>query len=91
MVTQYSQEVHGDWHTAYRQWQPTTVYFYNGHYYSHSVKGARPVQIYRHGNQRFLPPQDAAWANRGDKRYNYNRKPTDDDYRQAPPPPPHRP
>jgi hypothetical protein len=87
MVTNYSPDVHGDWHTNYRKWRPTTVYAYNNQYYSHSVKGARPVQIYHQGNQNFLPPRDAAWANRADKRYNYNRKPTDDDYSHAAPPP----
>jgi hypothetical protein len=85
VVTNYSADVHGDWHTNYSKWKPTTVYAYNGKYYSHSVKGARPVQIYHQQNQYFLPPQDAAWANRGDKRYNYNRKPTDDDYSHAAP------
>ena len=85
VVTNYSSDVHGDWHAAYRTWTPTTVYFYSGHYYAHSVKGARAVQIYRHGNQRFLPPQDVAWANHGDKRFNYSRKPTDEDYGHAEP------
>jgi hypothetical protein len=92
VVTNYSADVHGDWHTNYSKWKPTTVYAYDGQYYSRSVKGARPVQIYHRQNQNFLPPQDAAWANRGDKRYNYNRKPTAEDYsRAAPPPPPRRP
>jgi hypothetical protein len=91
VVTHYSSDVHGDWHTNYSKWKPTTVYAYNGQYYSHSVKGARPVQIYHQQNQNFLPPQDAAWANHGDKRYNYNRKPTDEDYSRAAPPPPRRP
>lgn len=87
VVTRYSAETHGDWHTSYSRWRPTTVYAYNDQYYSHSVRGARPVQIYRQGNQNFLPPQDAAWANRADHRYNYNRRPTDDDYNRAAPPP----
>ena len=86
VVSNYSADVHGDWHTNYTKWQPRTVYAYNGQYYSHSVKGARPVQIYHRQNQNFLPPQDAAWANHGDKRYNYNRKPTDEDYSHATPP-----
>jgi hypothetical protein len=91
VVTNYSPQVHGDWHTNYSRWKPTTVYAYNGQYYNHSVRGARPVQIYHRQNQYFLPPQDPAWANRGDKRYNYNRKPTDDDYNHAAPPPERRP
>jgi hypothetical protein len=91
VVTNYSPEVYGDWHTNYRRWRPTTVYSYNGHYYSHSVRGARPVQIYHRQNQYFLPPRDDAWGNHGDHRYNYNRRPTDDDYSHAAPPPQRRP
>jgi hypothetical protein len=91
VVTNYSRDVHGDWHTNYRQWHPTTVYSYNGRYYSRSIRGARPVQVYRRQNQHFLPPQDAAWANRADRRYNYNRRPTDEDYRRAAAPPQRRP
>jgi hypothetical protein len=91
VVTNYSSTVHGDWHTSYRQWRPTTVYYYNGRYYPHAVRGARPVQIYHRQNQYFLPPRDAAWANRGDRRYNYNRRPTDEDYNHAEPPPQRRP
>jgi len=89
-ITRYSPDVYGDWHTSYRTWRPVTLYFYNGNYYPRSVRGSRPVQVYRRQNQYFLPPQDAAWANRGDKRYNYRRRPTDDDYGRAPPPQ-HRP
>jgi hypothetical protein len=83
VVTNYSASVHGDWSTSYKTWTPKTVYAYNGQYYSHSVTGARAVQIYHHGNQNFLPPQDPAWAKGADKRYNYTRKPTDDDYTRA--------
>lgn len=86
VVTNYSSEVHGDWHTNYSHWKPTTVYAYNGQYYSHSVKGGRQVQIYRDGNQSFLPPQDAEWAKGADKRFNYRHKPTSDDYNRAPSP-----
>lgn len=84
VVTNYSADVHGDWHTNYRKWQPTTVYSYNNQYYAHSVKGGRAVEVYHQGSQYFLPPQDQAWANHGDKRFNYNRKPNDDDYSHAP-------
>jgi hypothetical protein len=96
VVTNYAPEVYGDWHTSYRRWSPATVYYYNGQYYPKRVRGARAVQIYRRQNQYFLPPQDPAWANRGDHRYNYSRRPTDEDYSHAAPPPrpnppPHRP
>ena len=87
MVTNYAPDYYGDWRTSYRQWKPVTVYYYQGHYYPKSVRGSRPVMIYRRGNENFLPPQDQAWANRGDKRFNYKRAPTPDDYRQAAPPP----
>jgi len=40
--------------------------------------GGRPVQIYRYKNEYFLPPQDHDWVG-FDKRYNYERQPTDDD------------
>lgn len=85
VVTNYSASTHGAWATSYKQWTPRTVYAYNGQYYSHSVKGARAVQIYHHGNDNFLPPQDATWAKGADRRYNYNRKPTDDDYTHVSP------
>jgi hypothetical protein len=86
VISNYSNDAYGDWHSNYTQWRPVTVYFYQGKYYTRSVKGGRPVQIYQRGNERFLPPQDPAWVNHGDKRFNYNRKPNDDDYRQAPAP-----
>jgi hypothetical protein len=85
-VTAYSASAHGEWSANYKTWTPKTVYAYNGQYYSHSVKGGRTVQIYHKGTQNFLPPQDAAWAKGADKRYNYNRKPTDDDYTHVSPP-----
>ena len=75
----YSQDRYGDWRTNYRQWRPVTLYDVNGHYYQHRVRGARAVQVYRRGNEHFLPPQDQAWV-RHDRRYNYNRQPNNDDY-----------
>ncbi len=87
MVTNYSPDYYGDWRTSYRQWRPVTVYYYQGQYYPKSVRGSRPVMIYRRGNENFLPPQDQSWANRGDKRFNYKRAPTSEDYSHAGPPP----
>lgn len=86
MVMNYSPDYYGEWRTNYTQWRPVTVYFYQGKYYPRSVRGSRPVMIYRRGTEYFLPPQDQAWAKRGDKRFNYKHRPNDDDYRQAPPP-----
>ena len=82
-VTHYSADVHGDWHANYRKWNVVTLYSYDGHFYSHNVRGAHPVQVYRSGTQYFTPPQDQAWVNHGDKRYNYQRRPNDDDYSHA--------
>jgi hypothetical protein len=86
VVTNYAPEVYGDWHSSYRSWRPTTVYFYNGHWYNRSIRGSRPVVVYRSQNSYFLPPRDQEWNNK-DRRYNYRRRPTDDDYSHAAPPP----
>ena len=78
-VSAYSQTRHGDWQTNYRQWKPVTLYNVNGHYYKHSVRGARAVAVYQHNNETFLPPQDKAWVGH-DRRYNYKHQPNNDDY-----------
>jgi hypothetical protein len=83
VVGNYEPTRYGDWHSNYRRWRPVTVYYYNGRYYPRAIRGARPVQIYRRQNEYFLPPRDAAWANRGDRRYNYHRRPNDEDYNRA--------
>jgi hypothetical protein len=82
VVTNYAPDAYGDWHTNYRNWRPVTVYSYNGQWYNHSVRGARPVVVYRSQNSYFLPPQDQDWNNK-DRRYNYRRRPTSDDYSHA--------
>jgi hypothetical protein len=89
VVTNYAPETYGDWHTAYRHWSPTTVYYYNGNWYPRRVRGSRAVTVYRQNGHYFLPPQDEGW-NRHDRRYNYSRRPSSDDYQHvapAPPPP----
>ena len=78
-VYAYSQERQGDWRTSYRQWTPVTLYDVNGHYYRNNVAGARAVAVYSYRNEYFLPPQDQAWMH-SDRRYNYQRQPTQDDY-----------
>jgi hypothetical protein len=78
-LSAYSQDRHGDWRTSYRQWKPVTLYDVNGHYYQHRVRGGRPVQVYRRGNEHFLPPQDQGWVGH-DRRYNYNHRPNNTDY-----------
>jgi len=81
----YSPERYGDWHNNYQRWTPVTLYDINGHYYRNSVRGARAVQVYSYNNEFFLPPQDRGWANRGDRRFNYNRRPGEADYGRARP------
>lgn len=78
----YSQPAHGDWQTTYRTWTPSTVYYYNGHYYHKSVSGARAVAVYSHNGEYFMPPADKAWVGK-DKRYNYKRAPQDEDRGRA--------
>jgi hypothetical protein len=85
VVSNYEANRYGDWHSNYRRWRPTTVYYYNGRYYPRAIRGSRPVQIYRRQNEYFLPPRDAAWVNRGDRRFNYRRRPNDEDYNHAEP------
>jgi hypothetical protein len=82
-VSAYSSSTHGEWATNYRKWTPTTVYVYNGKYYPRAVKGSHAVQIYRHGKEYFTPPRDDAWRKGADKRFNYKRVPSDDDYSHA--------
>ena len=89
VVTNYAPDVYGDWHARYRSWRPTTVYYYDGQWYPRAVRGGRAVMVYRSQNSYFLPPRDHDWDNR-DHRYNYRRRPTDDDYSHAAPPE-HRP
>jgi hypothetical protein len=85
VVTHYAPEVYGDWHTRYQYWTPVTVYAYQGNWYSRPVTGARQVVVYRSSNRYFLPPQDPAWDKK-DKRYKYQWRPNDDDYKHAVPP-----
>src|ERR1043166_7645148 len=80
----YSPERRGDWRKNYRRWKPVTLYDVNGRYYRNHVRGARPVLVYIHENEYFLPPQDQAWKG-SDKRYDYQRQPTDVDYGRAHP------
>ena len=87
VVTNYSPDTYGDWHTRYHSWRPTTVYYYNGQWYPRSVRGSRAVAVYRSGQSYFLPPRDKDWDNK-DHRYNYRRRPTDDDYNHVSPPRP---
>jgi len=87
VVTNYAPEAYGDWHTAYRRWSPSTVYYVNGHYYPNRVRGSRPVALYRSQGHYFLPPRETAWEGR-DHRYNLKYRPLEDDYGHAQAPPP---
>ncbi len=86
VVTNYAPEAYGGWQTNYRRWAPVTLYYVDGHYYPNRVRGARAVVVYRSGTRTFLPPRDAAWDH-ADRRYNYTRRPVDDDYNHARPAP----
>jgi hypothetical protein len=83
-IAAYTPEYYGDWRVSYAQWTPVTLYMLNGQYYQRSVRGARPVQVYRRGNEHFLPPQDRAWVGR-DRRFNNKHRPSNDDYGRARP------
>ena len=85
LVTEYAPEYYGDWRTSYESWRPITVYQYDGRWYPTAVRGSRPVVVYRSQNHYFLPPRDVGWDNR-DHRYNYARRPLDDDYKHVGPP-----
>ena len=80
----YSQPAYGEWQTSYRTWTPMTVYFYEGHYYRKSVRGARAVVVYSRNGEYFMPPEDRAWVGK-DKRYNYKRAPQPEDRGRAKP------
>ena len=77
-VFAYSPERNGDWQHNYRKWTPVTLYDVNGHYYRNSVSGSRAVVVYSYNGEYFLPPTDAGWVNK-DRRYNYDRRPNDND------------
>ena len=82
-VTRYAPEAYGDWHTDYQSWRPVTLYAYQGNLYTRQVSGSRPVALYRtRQGDYFLPPQDRDWDGK-DHRYNYKRRPSDDDYERA--------
>jgi roadblock/LC7 domain-containing protein len=85
-VLGYALERAGDWRTNVRRWTPVTVYAVRGRYYSNNVAGSRPVMVYRYRNEYFLPPHDQAWVG-FDRRFDYNRRPSDDDYVRARPRP----
>jgi len=80
----YSPDYWGDWRVGYRQWQPVTIYDYNGAYYTRNIRNSRPVQVYRTPRGYVLPPRDRDW---NDRRFNTRRRPSDDDYRRARPRP----
>ena len=82
VVDPYSREAFGDWRTGYRRWRPVTLYFRDNRYFSRAVPGSRPVAMYSYNGSYFLPPQDQGWDG-FDRRFNYRRRPTDEDYRNA--------
>jgi hypothetical protein len=75
----YSPERAGDWRANVRRWSPITVYESHGRYFSNNVAGSRSVAVYRYHDEYFLPPRDQAWVG-FDKRFDYSRQPSTDDY-----------
>jgi hypothetical protein len=82
VVNTYSPEAYGNWRSGYRRWRPVTLYSRDNRYFLRAVPGSRPVSVYSWNNQYFLPPQDRQW-DQYDRRFNYGRRPTDDDYRNV--------
>ena len=83
IVRPYDPQVLGDWRAGYRRWQPTTLYYMDNRYFPRPVPGGRAVSVYRYNNQYFMPPQDDSWRQNGDRRFNYGRVPTADDYNRV--------
>ena len=84
-LSAYTADRYGDWRTNDRRWQPATLYTVNGQYYRRNVRGSRPVQVYRRGNEHFLPPQDQGWVGH-DRRFRNNKhRPNNEDYGRARP------
>ncbi len=80
VVDAYTPEAFGDWRRMWRRWTPVTLYARDGRFFARQVPRSRAVQLYRFNNHYFLPPRDADWNN-ADRRYNYRRRPGDEDYR----------
>jgi hypothetical protein len=74
----YTPDRAGDWRANVRRWNPVTVYEFRGRYYSNNLAGSRPLMVYRYRDEYFLPPPDQGWIG-FDRRFNYNRQPTNDD------------
>ncbi|HYV95930.1 MAG TPA: hypothetical protein VE967_00595 [Gemmatimonadaceae bacterium] len=81
-VVGYSPERAGDWRTNVRFWTPVLVFEFDGRYFQNSYPGARAVMVYRYQNEYFLPPNDQTWIGT-DRRYDYNRQPTEEDRNRA--------
>jgi hypothetical protein len=81
-VLAYSSDRAGDWRRNVRRWTPVTLYEVNGRYFPKNGPGGRQVTMYRYQNEYFLPPQDQDWVN-SDRRFDYNHRPTQEDYRRA--------
>jgi hypothetical protein len=81
-VWDYSPDRAGDWRTNYTRWTPVIVYAYDGRYYPHEIRGARPVEVYRYRYEYFLPPPDQKWVG-FDRRYDYKDRPDASDRDRA--------
>lgn len=59
IVREYDPDQFGDWDSYYDDWDPVTLYYYNGYYYDYPIVSyARPVVVFSYRNQFFFPPRD---------------------------------
>jgi hypothetical protein len=78
-VFRYSRERYGDWRSNYELWEPVTLFVIDARFFDREAGSARAVVVYRRKDEYFLPPQEKEWIGK-DKRYDYKRRPKDEDY-----------
>jgi hypothetical protein len=58
VIRDYDQGRYGEWQDYYDDWQPETVYLYDGIYYDYPVVSyAEPIVVYRYRNDFFFAPR----------------------------------
>ncbi len=82
VVREYDQYRFGAWDRYYDEWQPVTVYYYDGYYYDYPiVPYAEAIIVYRFRDEMFFAPRQSefiVWQERFRSRdygrnYNYGR------------------
>jgi hypothetical protein len=62
IVRDYDEGQFGPWDEYYDNWEPVTLYYYDGYYYDYPVVAyARPIVVFSYRNQFFLPPRVRAY------------------------------